>query len=325
MSERAIFKCGTYAVPVGVQEFTVSGLALSFVPSSVAVSLRQPSASALIVSAFVAGEPTPDGFNVVLSAPLETEGYMLDWQAFAGALLLGDADTLAISYDELMVAVADFLGRPLSVMTDDEKAKVDSFIQSGIRNFYYPPKMEGVDESFEWSFLKQKGGIALAPGTASYVLPDGFGRILGQITWADRVRTSIPVIPYGELMKFSASGEKGTPRFASVISRRDFGSKGQRKEIFFYPVPDEAGEVTFVCDADDGRIGEERPYPLGGAMFSEVILESCLAVAEQRANDEAGLHTSNFNRLLVSAIERDRKSGAQNYGMIGDMQNGFNW
>ena len=325
MSERAIFKCGTSAVPAGVQEFDVSGLALPFVPSSVSVSLRQPSASALIVGAFVAGEATPDGFRVVLTAPLETEGYMLDWQAFAGALLLGDADTLAISYDELMKSVADFLGRPLSAMTDDEKEKVDSFVQSGVRNFYYPPKMEGVDETFEWSFLRQKGGAALTPGVSSYILPDGFGRILGQITWADRVRTSIPVIPYGELMKFSASGEKGVPRLASVISRRDFGSKGQRKEILFWPTPEVSGEVSFVCDADDGRIGEERPYPLGGAMYSELILESCLAVAEQRANDEEGLHTSNFNRLLISSIERDRKSGAQSFGMIGDSANSLNW
>jgi hypothetical protein len=60
-------------------------------------------------------------------------------------------------------------------------------------------------------------------------------------------------------------------------------------------------------------------------MFAELITESCLAVAEQRANDEAGIHTDIFNRLLVSMIARDRKSGAQNYGMIGDTVNGLNW
>ena len=325
MSERAIFKCGTSPVPVGVGEFTIANLSLPFIPGSVVVSLRQPSVAAPIVSAYLRGEPTADGFSVALSAPVLSEGYYLDWQAFAGTLTLGDADTLAVSYNDLMKTVADFLGRPLELMSDDEKRKADAFVQSGVRNFYYPPKMEGVDESFEWSFLKQSGSVDLMPGVASYVLPDGFGRVLGQISYDNIPAMGIPVIPYGEFLRRAASGVKGMPRYATVLSRRDFGTKGQLKAIRFYPIPDKAYTVSFVCDADNGRISEERPYPLGGAMFAELITESCLAVAEQRANDEAGLHTSNFNRLLVSMIAQDRKSSAQNFGMIGDNKNAFDW
>lgn len=325
MSERAIFRCGTCPVPVGTSEFTVGNLSLSFVPGSVVVSLRQPSVAAPIVSAYVTGEPTADGFTVALSAPVDAIGYYLDWQAFAGTLTLGDADTLNVSYDDLMKTVADFLGRPLDLMDDNEKAKVDSYVQSGVRNFYYPPKMEGVDVDFEWSFLKQEGGVDLITGVDSYILPDGFGRILGQISYDGITARGIPVIPYGELVRRSASGERGMPRYAAVVSARNFGTKGMLKKIRFYPVPDRAYSVSFMCDADDGRIGEERPYPLGGAMFAELVTESCLAVAEQRANDEAGLHTDNFNRLLVSMIARDRKSSAQNFGMVGDYINSTNW
>ena len=172
MSERAIFKCGTSPVPVGVGEFAIANLSLPFVPGSVVVSLRQPSVAAPIVSAYLTGEPTADGFNVALSAPVLSEGYYLDWQAFAGTLTLGDADTLAVSYNDLMKAVADFLGRPLELMSDDEKRKVDTFVQSGVRNFYYPPKMDGVDENFEWSFLKQSGSVDLMPGVASYAMAE---------------------------------------------------------------------------------------------------------------------------------------------------------
>ena len=325
MSERAIFKCGTYPAPKGVTEFTLSGLNLDFTPGSVVVSLRQPAEAAPIVSAHMTGAPTADGFTVALSAPLDVDGYMLDWQAFAGILTLEDADTLAVSYNDLMRIVADFLGRPIDVMTEDEKRKVDSFVQSGVRNFYYPPKMEGVDEDFEWSFLRQKGGVDTSHGIASYILPDGFGRILGQIVFDEIHAPSIPLIPYGELICRASENEVGMPRIAAISSRRDFGTKGQLKELRFYPIPDKTYSVSFVCDADDGRISEERPYPLGGAMFAELITESCLAVAEQRANDEAGLHTDNFNRLLISMIARDRKSGAQNYGMVGDYVNSTNW
>lgn len=325
MSDRAIFKCGTYPAPIGVTEFTLSGLNLDFAPGSVVVSLRQPAAAAPIVSAHMTGAPTADGFTVALSAPLDVDGYMLDWQAFAGVLTLEDADTLAVSYNDLMRTVADFLGRPIDIMTEDEKRKVDSFVQSGVRNFYYPPKMEGVDENFEWSFLRQKGGVDTMRGIASYILPDGFGRILGQIVFDEIHAPSIPLVPYGELIRRASANEVGMPRIAAISSRRDFGTKGQLKELRFYPTPDKMYSVSFVCDADDGRISEERPYPLGGAMFAELITESCLAVAEQRANDEAGLHTDNFNRLLISMIARDRKSGAQNYGMVGDYVNSINW
>ena len=50
----------------------------------------------------------------------------------------------------------------------------------------------------------------------------------------------------------------------------------------------------------------------------EVYLESCLAVAEHRLNDEIGLHTSLFEALLADAVARDRKRGAKSYGQMGN-------
>jgi hypothetical protein len=51
--------------------------------------------------------------------------------------------------------------------------------------------------------------------------------------------------------------------------------------------------------------------------LSELYIESCLAVAEERMNDEAGLHTQRFQTLLLDAIARDRKNGARFYGPMG--------
>jgi len=56
------------------------------------------------------------------------------------------------------------------------------------------------------------------------------------------------------------------------------------------------------------------PYLLGGMKYAELLTESCLAVAEQRANDEAGGHTAAFYRLLGDGIARDRKQGASYFG-----------
>ena len=56
--------------------------------------------------------------------------------------------------------------------------------------------------------------------------------------------------------------------------------------------------------------------------LSELYLESCLSVAEARANEEQGIHTANFQALLVDAIQRDRKRGAVQYGQMGDAASG---
>jgi len=78
-------------------------------------------------------------------------------------------------------------------------------------------------------------------------------------------------------------------------------------------------------EADSGNLSENmRPYPLGGARFSETIMESCLAVAEQRANDEMGIHTQKFAMMLASAIAQDKKFSATYYGpmSVSDLEQG---
>lgn len=231
-----------------------------------------------------------------------------------------DLDTSGVDYGELVKSVAVFLGYDPDNLTDVQKSQIDGYVQSGVRNFYYPPKTaEGVDEHFEWSFLRRPTWLPVSAGADTYPLGYGFGRIAGQIEVIDDPGPTIPIIPYADIVRFRARGDKGRPRFATVIACRTDGSRRQTKAILLYPTPDRDYTLHFTCDADTGKLdAEDRPYPLGGAMFAELITESCLAVAEQRANDEEGLHSKKFAELLVSMIARDRKSSAQTFGDIGD-------
>ena len=302
-------------------DFNVTGLALNFDPVSVSVNVRQPSADADIITAYVVGTPTRDGFAVTFSSPIEVSGYLLDFTVFGDVSVAPVAgDTLALGYADLKGLVARFLGYNLASLTEAQTSEIDEIIQSGVRNFYYPPKMEGVDENFEWSFLRQLGGtIDVSAGVDAYELPDGFGRFAGQIAVNGEAGAMIPIIPYGDIVRFRTREEVGRPRFAAVVWGATFGGRGQRKQVHFYPKPDVAYTLSYVCDADSGKIdAETRPFPLGGVIYSELIKESCLAVAEQMSNDEEGLHTKKFNDLLVSSIARDRKASAQDFGDIGD-------
>lgn len=312
----AFFRSGAWNVPAGATQVTLTGLSIPFTPAGVIVGLRQPEGdSADIIAAHVAGTPTADGFTAILSAPTPTTGYILDWTAFCAELDISSADTLAVSYDDLFKTVSDFLGYGTGTLDEARTAEVDSCIQAGVRQFYWPPATEMTDGSHDWSFLKVQGSIQLTQGVSTYNLPDGFGRIFGHLRYSpDAHRPSIPVIPIGQL---HPCGESRWPRFAAVTWRSAIGAKGQLKQIHFDCAPADSALLFFSADADTGPLSSDmRPYPLGGAMHSELVVESCLAIAEQRRNDEQGVHTQNFARLLAAAISRDRREGPQNYGLM---------
>ena len=313
----ARFTCGAYALPSGVADVTLTGLALGFTPSTVLVSVRAPNSDADFLTASVTGVPTATGFSVALSAATPTTGYVLDWQALASdAAQYVDGDTLAVSYTDLFGAVARFLGYDADNLTAAQTAECDMCVQSGVRNFYRPAALVGN----EWAFLKLDGALSTTEGVGDYLLPDGVGNIAGQIAFdpSERKR-SIVIVPFGDIAMMRRQPREDAPRFAAVVSTNLMGGKGQRKRLHLYPTPDKSYVLSFRADADEGKLDAvNRPYPLGGYAYAELVMESCLAIAEQRVNDEAGLHTQNFAALLESAAARDFRSGAQNFGSMGD-------
>lgn len=316
----AFFRSGSVALAAGILERGVSGLALPFTPEQVVVSLRQPDAGADFITAAVSGTPTTDGFAVSFSAPLPASGYILDWCATGGEHSDVSATSLALGYEDLAGIVAKYLGYDAADLTDAQSAEVDSCIQSGVRNFYYPPHMEGVDEFYEWSFLRQSCSVQTAANVADYRMADGFGRVRGGIYFAggDRERRPLAVIPVGDMLACRRRAETGAPRLASFRFKATYGASGQFMELMLHPTPDRAYTLEFGGEADTGRISASRPFPLGGAPFAELVTESCLAAAEQRANDETGIHTENFRNLLVSMIAKDRSRSGAEYGFMGD-------
>lgn len=317
----SFFKSGSIALDAGLLEKEVTGLALSFAPAQVVVSLRQPNSDADFVTAAVSGAPTEDGFSVSFSSPIPSEGYILDWCAMGDETASSDSDSLSVDYAELMRVVARFLGYDADDLTTAQRTEVDACVQAGVRNFYYPPHMEGVDDSYEWSFLRQACAVSLSEGVADYRMADGFGKVHGAVYFAgEDVRVHpLAVVSVGAMLAMRRKPERGTPRFAAFQFVSRLGSKGQFVEMMVYPTPERAYELEFRGDSDTGRLSETRPFPLGGPAFSELVTESCLAVAEQRSNDELGLHTSQFRNLLVSMIAKDRGRSGAVFGQMGDV------
>lgn len=295
---------------------------------------------------------------------------------------------LSVKYDDLVEEVARFLGyKSMTYLSKSELDEVDRYIQSGLRNFYYPPAADGIEAGYEWSFLNPtttidtiapystgtlgvvSGICTLTGGTwptwaatlgtlvidsttytittrdsaaqltvvgddvtagesdwtlsrsASYDLPDLCGRVLSDFFFEpDTYSQSIPVVSEAQMMTFrQRTTDESRPAYAAVRFRSDATTKttGQRLEVVFWPTPDAAYSLTYRYEGYTGKLTSALPYPLGGMRHAELITESCLAVAEQRANDEKGLHWDSFVRMLRSGIEQDRKLGARYYGHMG--------
>ncbi|MBQ2628945.1 MAG: hypothetical protein IJG13_04635 [Kiritimatiellae bacterium] len=342
-------RSGTVSLATGATSVPVTGLNLEYDPDvyDVSVVVKKPSAAADITATY--GELTADGFTATLSAAVPSDGYVLSWK-----VELEDSwrapDVLSVGYRQLVKAVADFLGYDTSpngnvYLTEAQRLKIDQYINSGIRQFYYPPKMDGVDENFEWSFLRMDCSVTTKEGAGDYALPFGFGRVAGNIYFDgdDSRLRPLAVVSVADVLNARRRGDTGVPRLAAFKSitpgrppcgnfsdegaynegdiegSEDFAlPSGQRTKIMLAPIPDRAYTLRFSAEADTGPLKEHRPFPLGGAMFSELIIESCLAIAEQRANDESGQHTEKFRQLLISGIARDRKTGATVFGQMGD-------
>lgn len=232
---------------------------------------------------------------------------------------------LSVGWADLQAEVGRFLGygSASASWSAGQLAEISGYVQSGVRRVYYPPAIQGLPQDmlgYEWSFLRPTTTLAITSGTADYDLPDDLGRVVGAFYYpSDEFKTSIQQVSVGKLLALrAASNETGYPTcFASRFKTED-RTTGSRMEVLFYPEPDDDWTLNYEYEAYSGTLSDTYPYPLGGMKMSELYIESCLSVAESRVNEESGIHTANFQALLVDAIQRDRKRGAQHYGQMGD-------
>ena len=237
--------------------------------------------------------------------------------------------TLSIGFVDLKQEVGFFLGygRTEASWSTSQAAEVDAVVQSGVRRVYYPlvtgdANIDNVIIGYEWSFLRPTTTLVTAADDSDYDLPDNYGAPYGDFHYAANLYTPpVTMVSLGAILDSRSHNDTtGKPAFYAVRYKACDGSAGQRVEVLFYPKPDAVYTLSYEYDAYSGKLTDEKPYPLGGMKLAELYIESCLAVAEQRLNDEAGLHTQAYQLLLLDAIVRDKKKEQKNYGHMGHVE-----
>ena len=223
--------------------------------------------------------------------------------------------TLTLGWADLKKAVGEFLGMGLSGWSAGQTTTIEAIVQERYRRVLYPPAIPGISPKFQWSFLRPCTTIDISADDSDYDLPDNFGTLIGSFHYAaDLHKVAIKVVSVEEILELrSASDYNSAPALAAIRWKSSDGSTGQRQEVLFYPEPDADYTLTYRYNAYSGRLSDSAPYPLGGMEMSELYRSSCLAAAE-RYQDQVGLHSEQYQQLLIAQVQRDAEKAPQYFG-----------
>lgn len=239
--------------------------------------------------------------------------------------------TLALTRNELEGAIGWFLGFGYGLANGDtawttqQQAMITAARRAGLRSFYTASAglMDGTD-GYEWSFLRPQASLALASGGNTVQLPEDYQGIEGRLSITSSATTvyrPVPVVGIGLVQEQYARMPSltGWPMMCAIQPiRAPSAIKGQRFQLYFYPLADQAYTVVFQYHINPQDISTEMVYPYGGAAHSETIIAACLAAAEQRQDDAAGVQTQRYQALLQGSIALDRRNKPQLNGYCGD-------
>jgi hypothetical protein len=163
-----------------------------------------------------------------------------------------------------------------------------------------------------------------AQGTSVIPLPDDFGGFEGYLTLsatASQVSWPIPLVSEARVRQQYAELPiaAGRPLIAGLQPIKGTTSvASQRFQLLIFPVADQEYTLSFQYYLLPDCLTPAYPYVYGGMAHAETVLESCLAIAEERFDDASGVHAQKFMERLVASISMDRKSKPQKLGYNGD-------
>jgi hypothetical protein len=149
-------------------------------------------------------------------------------------------------------------------------------------------------------------------GCPEYDLPDGFDAIEGRLTYEPEGSDLYPpvkIVHEDEIRRRRADEEyEDRPVLAALVTVPFDATVGSRRRMVFYPTPDAVYLLTAKMRLRPTMINDASPYPIGGEVLSQVIIEACLAAGERLLDDGEGVHTKQFQMVLAGAIESDKEA-----------------
>ena len=230
---------------------------------------------------------------------------------------------LGVDFFELQREVGVVLGYKVNpfLWGHAEVEKVRQVIRRGYRLYLYPDAVDAQNKGHEWTWMKPTMTFTTAANERYYLLPDDFDRVIGEIHYTPTSQSNYAAIRWmtrDRIQELNSQAEfTSHPSFFSTRPVASDGQSWQRQELILEPTPNGAWELTYEYVADQRELSTTHPYPIGGTGQAELLLTSCLAIAELEKTRRLGpLHTR-YKQLLVPAIARDLQRAAKFLGYNG--------
>ena len=151
----------------------------------------------------------------------------------------------------------------------------------------------------------------------TYALPSAFAGIDGPMTYdtfygtdpnvADQTIEITSEAKLRDMFQYLEDRDD-KPRVAAIFQTGATGTAGTSSRIAFYPIPDAAYRLKYTQINEPSNLSDSQ-VPLGGALHSETILASCLAIAEQFFIPQSPHgYQASYRRRLAASIELDRQA-----------------
>lgn len=213
------------------------------------------------------------------------------------------------TFDWLRVECGEYLGYDgdFAVWNHDEVSRVESCVSSGLKRFYFPPSVAEEEERHQWSFLSPVTTLDVTSGTATYDLPSDFVGGVKEFT----LPSNLPVSIISEAELRAVQGKEGAandePKFAAIRPKAASGTAEQAWEVTFYPTPDSSYTLSYAYQRNPALLSSSVTHPYGGTEHAETILESVLAVAEERYKEDGDRHQAAFKERLAGSVMLDQR------------------
>lgn len=201
--------------------------------------------------------------------------------------------------------------------SDRQAAKIKDCAESGLRRVYHC--------GYNWSFLHPQRTLTLRSGERSLHLPSDCGGVEGDIKVTSAgggVYDVIEFVNIGLIEDMYARDieRTGRPICAAYRSlKHSDQSRSQRQEVFFYPQADDEYLIRFEYYILPFFLNGEADQAYGGAEHVEMILASCLTIAEERYDNVSdGPQSRAFARLIKQSQDMDRRKKPQTLGTNSD-------
>jgi len=145
----------------------------------------------------------------------------------------------------------------------------------------------------------------------NYDLPDDFGGLEGDMNFPEGSnKPNVRIIGEGRIRSLRAGTTSRTyPYFAAIRPKKQTTTTtGQRFEIMFFPIPSVTDTLSYkMLVLPELLVTTTITDPYGGAMHSETILASCLAVAESQEDEKRSVKWQEFMDRLAASIQIDKR------------------